>query len=72
MPLREKHNIESNCVTFDDSCYDETETLSFQDNVVSMEQKEREIFRNAFSNSFKAVYKTGEAFVNELRQKIKI
>ena len=24
MPRREKHKIESNCVTFDDQCWDET------------------------------------------------
>ena len=69
MPLREKHNIKSNCVTLDDSFYDETD---YQQDIEAMDKKEREIVRDLFSNSMKAVYKTGEAFVNELRQKIKI
>jgi len=69
MPLREKHNIKSNCVTLDDSFYDET---NYQQDIEAMDEKEKEIVRDVFSNSMKAVYKTGEAFVNELRQKIKI
>lgn len=28
MPRREKHKIESNCVTFDDQCWDETNGLT--------------------------------------------
>jgi len=69
MPLREKHNIKSNCVTLDDSFYDETD---YQQDIEATDKKEKEIVRDVFSNSMKAVYKTGEAFVNELRQKIKI
>lgn len=69
MPLREKYNIKSNCVTLDDSFYDETD---YQQDIEAMDEKEKEIVRDVFSNSMKAVYKTGEAFVNELRQKIKI
>lgn len=69
MPLREKHNIKSNCVTLDDSFYDETD---YQQDIEAMNEQKKEIVRDVFSNSMKAVYKTGEAFVNELRQKIKI
>jgi len=69
MPLREKYNIKSNCVTLDDSFYDETD---YQQDIEAMDEKEKEIVRDVFSNSMKAVYKTGEAFVNELRQKIRI
>ena len=69
MPLREKHNIKSNCVTLDDSFYDETD---YQQDIEAMDEQKKEIVRDVFSNSMKAVYKTGEAFVNELRQKIKI
>ena len=61
MTRREKHNIESNCVSFDDDCY--AETSSFQQDVALMEQKEVEAVRS--------VYKTGEAFVKELANKIK-
>ena len=28
MPRREKHKIESNCVTFDDQCWDETNDVT--------------------------------------------
>ena len=61
MTRREKHNIESNCVSFDDDCY--AETSSFQQDIALMEQKEVEAVRS--------VYKTGEAFVKELANKIK-
>ena len=60
MTRREKHNIESNCVSFDDDCY--AETSSFQQDIALMEQKEVEAVRS--------VYKTGEAFVKELANKI--
>ena len=34
---RQKHNIESNCVTFDDYCYDET---NYCDSIMAIDRKE--------------------------------
>ena len=61
MTRREKHNIESNCVSFDDDCY--AETSSYQQNIALMEQKE--------VDAVKSVYKTGQAFVKDIAAKIK-
>ena len=61
MTRREKHNIESNCVSFDDDCY--AETSSYHSNIAAMDRKEMEVV--------KSVYRTGENFVNHLKQKLK-
>ena len=61
MTRREKHNIQSNCVSFDDDCY--AETSSYQQDIAPMEQKELEVIQS--------VMKTGEDFVKEITAKIK-
>jgi len=61
MTRREQHNIKSNCVTFEDDCYNETG--SFYKNITEMEKAE--------VNAVKFVYKTGETFVKEITAKIK-
>jgi hypothetical protein len=66
MTHREKHNIESNCVSFNDDCYNETN--SYQDNVKAMDGLERKVITDAVSS----VYKTGQSFINYLEQKLSI
>ena len=66
MTHREKHNIESNCVSFNDDCYNETN--SCQDNVKAMDSLERKVITDAVSS----VYKTGQSFINYLEQKLSI
>jgi len=61
MTRREQHNIKSNCVTFEDDCYNETS--DYYKNIAAMDRKELE--------TFKSVYKTGESFVKEITAKIK-
>ena len=61
MTRREKHNIESNCVSFDDDCY--TETSSYNENIEAMDRKELD--------AIQSVVKTGEAFVKDIAAKIK-
>ena len=61
MPRREKHNIESNCVTFEDDCYNETS--SYHSNIAAMDRKELD--------TIKFVYRTGESFVKHITGKIK-
>ena len=46
MPRRKEHNIESNCVTFDDQCWDETignqkDTITESKNVVVSNEDEQ-------------------------------
>jgi len=64
MTHREKHKIESNCVSFNDDCYNETN--SYADNVKAMNTLEKQIFTDAVSS----VYKTGQSFVNYLEAKL--
>ena len=64
MTHREKHNIESNCVSFDDDCYNETN--SYADNVKAMNTLEKQILSDAVSS----VYKTGQSFINYLEAKL--
>ena len=64
MSHREKHNIESNCVSFNDDCYNETN--SYEENVKAMDGLERKVINDAVSS----VYKTGQSFVNYLEQKL--
>ena len=64
MTHREKHKIESNCVSFNDDCYNETN--SYADNVKAMNTLEKQIFTDAVSS----VYKTGQSFVNYLVAKL--
>ena len=66
MTHREKHNIESNCVSFNDDCYNETN--SYQDNVKAIDGLERKVITDAVSS----VYKTGQSFINYLEQKLSI
>jgi hypothetical protein len=66
MSHREKHNIESNCVSFNDDCYNETN--SYEENVKAMDGLERKVINDAVSS----VYKTGQSFVNYLEQKLSI
>jgi len=42
MTHREKHNIESNCVSYNDDCYNETN--SYADNVKAMNNLEKKNF----------------------------
>ena len=64
MTHREKHKIESNCVSFNDDCYNETN--SYADNVKAMNTLEKKIFTDTVSS----VYKTGQSFVNYLEAKL--
>jgi len=66
MTHREKHNIESNCVSFNDDCFNETN--SYQENVKVMDGLERKVITDAVSS----VYKTGQSFINYLEQKLSI
>jgi hypothetical protein len=66
MTHREKHNIESNCVSFNDDCYNETN--SYQENIKAMDGLERKVITDAVSS----VYKTGQSFINYLEQKLSI
>jgi hypothetical protein len=59
MTRREKHNIESNCVSFDDDCYNETS--DYNANITAMDIEEL--------NTFKSAVKTGEDFVREITAK---
>jgi hypothetical protein len=61
MPRRQEHNIESNCVSFDDDCYNETS--DYYTNITAMDRKELDAIRSAV--------KTGEAFVKDIAAKIK-
>ena len=61
MPRRQQHNIESNCVSFDDDCYNETS--SYYTNIAAMDRKE--------IDTVKSVYKTGETFIRDISNKIK-
>ena len=64
MTHREKHNIESNCVSYNDDCYNETN--SYADNVKAMNNLEKKIFTDTVSS----VYKTGQSFINYLEAKL--
>ena len=55
MPRRKEHNIESNCVTFEDHCYNEQQD-NYYNSIVAMDQKEKQF-----------IYKTGQKFVNYLK-----
>jgi hypothetical protein len=61
MPRRKEHNIESNCVSFDDDCYNETS--DYYTNIAAMDRKELE--------TVKSIYTTGETFVKDITAKIK-
>ena len=64
MTHREKHNIESNCVSYNDDCYNETN--SYADNVKSMNNIEKKFFNDVVSS----IYKTGQSFINYLEAKL--
>jgi hypothetical protein len=61
MTRREQHNIKSNCVTFEDDCYNETS--DYYKNIAAMDRKEIE--------AVKSIYTTGETFVRDITAKIK-
>ncbi len=52
MTRREKHKIESNCVSFDDDCYNEThhsyETSEFYRNIAGVDEQEISSMRKFF------------------------
>lgn len=56
MTRREKHNIESNCVTFNDDCYDET--VSHVDTNCTAEDAKHNL--------------TGDQFVKYLEEKLAV
>jgi hypothetical protein len=66
MTHREKHNIESNCVSYNDDCYNETN--SYADNVKAMNNLEKKIFTDAVSS----VYKSGQSFIKNLEKKLSL
>ncbi len=66
MTHREKHNIESNCVSYNDDCYNETN--SYADNVKAMNNIEKKFFNDVVSS----IYKTGQSFINYLEAKLSI
>ena len=45
MTKRRQHNIESNCVTFDDACYDET---NYSNSILEIDNKEVFWFKKIF------------------------
>lgn len=65
MTKREKHLIESNCVSFDDDCWNET---AGQDNYRTMYNYETEVIKDVVEK----VYKTGEEFIKDLESKLGI
>ena len=57
---REKNNIESNCVAFDDVCFDETNyQSSYQSSIIEMDKKELKLFKKLFQRIFS--FGTGKA-----------
>ena len=63
MTRRKEHLIESNCVSFDDDCWNETQG---QENYRTIYNYETEILKEAA----KKLYKTGEEFVKDLEIKL--
>lgn len=55
MTRRREHNIESNCVTFEDDCYNETQHGSYHADIAAMDKKEMEF-----------IQRSGQRFVNYL------
>jgi hypothetical protein len=64
MTKREKHRIESNCVTFDDDCYNET---SNTETYKTMYDYETKVMKNLATK----LYKSGESFIKDLERKIR-
>lgn len=65
MTRREKHLIESNCVSFDDDCWNETQN---QENYMTMYNYETKVIKEVAEK----VYKTGEEFIKDLEEKLGI
>ena len=63
MPRRNEHKIESNCVSSDDDCWNETQG---QENYRTMYQYETEVIKQIGSG----MYKTGQEFVQYLEEKL--
>ena len=64
MNHREKHKIESNCVSFNDDCYNETN--SYPEHIQETDGVEKKTIAEAVSS----VYKTGQSFISYLEQKL--
>jgi len=47
MTRRREHNIESNCVTFEDDCYNETQNSSYYADIDAMNKKELEFIQRS-------------------------
>ena len=56
MTRRKEHNIESNCVSFDDDCWNETQG--------------QENYRTMYHYETKVIQKSGQQFVDYLKQKL--
>ena len=54
MTRRKDHNIESNCVTFEDHCYNEQD--NYNDSILKMDTKEQQY-----------IHRTGQRFVEYLK-----
>ena len=63
MTRREKHKIESNCVSFDDDCHNETN--SYAENSQTVTTADNQIL----SDTFSSVYKSGQSFIKNLEKK---
>ena len=66
MTRREKHKIESNCVSFDDDCHNETNSHS--ENLQTATTAGNQIMSDAFSS----VYKSGQSFISYLEEKLSL
>ena len=66
MTRREKHKIESNCVSFDDDCHNETNSHS--ENLQTATTVDNQIL----SDTFSSVYKSGQSFINYLEEKLSL
>ena len=66
MTRREKHKIESNCVSFDDDCHNETN--SYAENSQTVTTADNQIL----SDTFSSVYKSGQSFIKNLEEKLSL
>jgi hypothetical protein len=66
MTRREKHKIESNCVSFDDDCHNETN--SYAENSQTVTAADNQIL----SDTFSSVYKSGQSFIKNLEKKLSL
>jgi len=66
MTRREKHKIESNCVSFDDDCHNETNSHS------ENSQRATPADNQILSDTFSSVYKSGQSFIKNLEKKLSL